>query len=490
MARLNNKLLQQLKQIEQPRYDREQLQPGIVHLGIGAFHRAHQAFYTEQVMNQVGGQWGIIGCSLRSNTVSQQLAPQDGLYTLLQRGAHNHPQIIGSVVQVLVGPEDPQAVIDAVAAETTKIISLTITEKGYCHQPSNGQLNNEHPDIQHDLNHPLSPKTAVGYLIAGLNQRRKSGGTGVTLLSCDNLPNNGQVLRNVVKEFAQRVSPDLAQWIIEQVTFPCTMIDRIVPATTEDDIHALETEYGYTDQALVVAEPFTQWVIEDNFAQGRPQWELTGALLVPDVAAYENIKLRLLNGSHSLLAYTGYLAGAATIYEVMQNPTLVRLCQSFMATAAATLTVPDGFDVKAYQAQLVERFGNPGLQHRTWQIAMDGSQKLPQRWLHTLHDLLQQEQNPRLFALALAAWMRYISGTDEQGQTIDVSDPMRDTFAQLHQTHAGNCDAYVEALFQLPDIFDEDLASNSAFKQQVSEMLERINAKGVLAVVEQVLTEG
>lgn len=489
MQRLNPALLDELKSIRQPNYPRDELRPGIVHLGIGAFHRAHQAFYTEQVLNEGGGDWGIIGCSLRSDQVREQLAPQDGLYTLLQRGTTNDRQIIGVVQKVLVGPEDPQAIIDAIAEESIKVVSLTVTEKGYCHHPATGALNQDHPDIQHDLSHPLFPKSAVGYIVAGLERRRRDGRPGVTLLSCDNLPNNGRVLQAVITDFAQRSNPGLIAWIAQNVRFPCTMVDRIVPATTPEDIQCLEREYGYTDEAMVVAEPFSQWVIENDFAASRPPWEKVGALLVADVAPYENLKLRLLNGSHSALAYTGYLAGCNTIYQVMQNPTLAALCQRFMGLAASTLGAPEGFDIDAYQADLVERFANPGLAHRTWQIAMDGSQKLPQRWLDTLRDLLKQGEDTRLLSLAIAAWMRYISGENEDGNAIEVVDPMHDVFVQISQKHGVDRAAYVQALFHLKPIFGEDLASNKRLTSEVTELLKSIDECGVLTTAERVLLE-
>ena len=487
MRRLAPALLPELTTIPQPTYDRAQTRPGIVHLGIGAFHRAHQAFYTEAVMNRQGGDWGIIGCSLRSDAVQRQLEPQQGLYTLLERGAQNRPQLIGAVQQVLVGPENPAAIVAAIALLSVKIVSLTITEKGYCHHPAAGTLNLEHPDICHDMAHPEDPKSAPGFLVAGLRRRFQQGLPPVSVLSCDNLPDNGAVTRAVVIALAEKVDAELAQWIEREVSFPGTMIDRIVPATTADDIQWLENQFGYHDEGLVVAEPFSQWVIEDNFCNDRPAWETVGARLVNDVAHYETMKLRLLNGSHSLLAYSGYMAGYTTIYQVMQDPNFVALTQRFMAQVATTFTPPKNFDLTAYQQQLRERFANPGLQHKTWQIAMDGSQKIPQRWLNSLRDLIRSGQDTTMLAFALAAWMRYVNGTDEKGEAIVVSDPLNASFVEIWRRHTQDYPNIVAAFFAQDGIFGADLKQHAALQAQTAQWLQAIMQKGVKAALVELL---
>lgn len=478
MTRLNSNLLANL-QIPRPIYDRNNTKPGIVHLGIGAFHRAHQAFYTETVMNSQGGDWGIIGCSLRSPSVQQQLQPQDGLYTLLERGPDNRSQIIGAVQKVLVGPDDPAAIIAAIAAPSVKIVSLTVTEKGYCHRPASGELNLDHPDIQHDIRHPDQPKSAPGFVVAGLRQRWRKGLDPVSVMSCDNLPDNGAVTRAVVTSLAEAIEPELAQWIRAHVAFPGTMIDRIVPATTESDIEWLEKEYGYRDEGLVVAEPFSQWVIEDHFCNARPAWENAGALLVQDVGHYETMKLRLLNGSHSLLAYSGYLAGYQTIFQVMQDVDFVALTRVFMTSAARTFTAPANFDVGTYQQQLRERFANPGLQHKTWQIAMDGSQKIPQRWLNSLRNLIEQKRDTQIYAFALAAWIRFVKAVDEQGEVIMVSDPHAPKFAEIWRQHEQNHATLVADFFAQHEIFGQDLHRNISLQEQAAYWLKIISGEGV-----------
>lgn len=486
MARLNSQLLAQLD-IPGPAYDRQNLKPGIVHLGIGAFHRAHQAFYTDAVMNRTGGDWGIVGCSLRSAGVQQQLAPQDGLYTLLERGAASRLQIIGAVQNVLVGPDDPAAIIAAIASPNVSIVSLTVTEKGYCHLPATGALNLEHPDIQHDIANLELPKSAPGFIVAGLRQRWRENLGPVSVMSCDNLPDNGAVTRAVVIALAEAVDPLLAEWIHREVSFPGTMIDRIVPATTAEDIDELEHQYGYRDEGLVVAEPFSQWVIEDNFCRGRPAWETVGALLVNDVGHYETMKLRLLNGSHSLLAYSGYLAGYATIFQVMQDADFVALTRRFMASAATTFAPPANFDLSAYQQQLRERFANPGLQHKTWQIAMDGSQKIPQRWLNSVRALSKDGQDCQIYAFALAAWIRYVKGVDEKGEAIKISDPHTATFAALWQEYGADQSHLIKEFFAQEMIFGQDLAGDENVQQETLHWLDVITNKGIRSAVQMLL---
>lgn len=468
-----------------PKYDRSQLKAGIVHLGIGAFHRAHQAFYTEAVLNQYGGDWGIIGCSLRSPTVRDQLAPQDGLYTLVERSSDGEKlQLIGAVLQNLVGPENPAELIAVMAQPTIKIVSLTVTEKGYCHDPASGNLNLGHPDIQHDLENLNAPKSAIGFLVAALRARADAGIKSFTVLSCDNLPNNGEVLEKVVVQFAQQVSGKLADWISANTCFPSTMIDRIVPATTDDDRREIEARLGVRDEAMVVAEPFSQWVIEDKFSDGRPQWEKVGVQLVKDVHVFEKIKLRLLNGAHSTMAYAGYLSGFNFISEVMGEPAFVNMITLYMAREAGeTLGVPEGFDIEAYKVQLRDRFFNKALRHRTWQIAMDGSQKLPQRLLETAREQLAGNGHIDILCLGVAAWIRYVSGVDEKGNAIEVSDPLAAELRALCDTSAGKPEAMVRAVIGLEKVFGDDLAKDERFVATVIGWLEQFYARGVLATI-------
>jgi len=483
MQRLNRQTVVNLPDyVRTPSYDRTQAQAGLVHLGIGAFHRAHQAWYTEALLNQGETQWQIIGASLRSPTVKNQLVEQDGLYTLVERGAQGERfRVIGAVKDVLVGPESPRALLAAMSDPAIQVVSLTVTEKGYCHDPASGDLNLSHPDIQADLSGIEAPRTAIGYIVRALDQRRRQGSGSFTPLSCDNLPDNGRVLEKVVMQFAEQLDAELAGWIKVNTRFPCTMIDRIVPATTEEDRQELEARLNLRDEGMVLAEPFSQWVIEDNFCSRRPAWERAGALVVADVRPYEVMKLRLLNGSHSLLAYTGYLAGFEYVSEVMREPVFEHLCTRFMdREASQTLSVPEGFDLENYKRELRERFANPALKHRTWQIAMDGSQKLPQRWLQTLKAQLDGEGNIELLCLALAAWIRYVSGQDEQGKPIEVQDPLAERLKALCDAHKNDAEGQVQAVLELREVFPDPIREDTRVAEQTADWLRCIWEQGML----------
>jgi fructuronate reductase len=486
MNRLNKSLLNNLpKDVILPKYNRDKLVPGIIHLGIGAFHRAHQAFYTEAVLNQFGGNWGIIGCSLRSANVRDQLVPQDCLYTLVEKSSNSEKlQMIGAVIDTLVGPENPAALVSAMSQSSIKIISLTVTEKGYCHDPATGNLNLQHPDIIHDLQNINRPVSAIGFIVAALKNRFEKQQEAFTIISCDNLPNNGEVLEKVVLQFSEKLSTDLAKWIKSHAAFPCTMIDRIVPATTDDDRRDIETRLGLRDEAMVVCEPFSQWVIEDKFAGERPEWDRVGVLIVKNVRAFEKIKLRLLNGAHSTMAYCGYLSGFQYISEVMEEPAFVNLIKTYMAREAGeTLSAPDGFDIEAYKQQLRDRFSNKSLKHRTWQIAMDGSQKLPQRLLETLREQLKANGHIDILCLGVAAWIRYVSGVDEKGAAIEVSDPLAKELRAACDANQGDPSAMVRAIVGIQKIFGNDLIHESVFIEITSNWLESFYTKGVLQTV-------
>lgn len=431
---------------------------GIVHLGLGAFFRAHGAIYVEEAMAASGGDWGILGVSLRNPDIRDALAPQGGLYTALELAPDGpRTRVVGSVAGVLVAPENPGAVLAAMADPAVSIVSLTVTEKGYCHEPATGRLNFGHPDIAHDLAHPL-PRSAPGFLVRALQRRRNAGIAPFTVLTCDNLPGNGHLVRGLILDLAAGIDPALADWIADRGRFPCTMVDRIVPATTTDDIARVAALTGRRDAAPVVHEPFRQWVIEDDFVGGiRPDLAAVGAEMVRDVAPYELMKLRMLNGTHSSLAYLGYLGGHMTIADCMADPVYRAYVRRLWATEIIpALAPPPGVDLAAYAAALEDRYANPAIRHRTWQIAMDGSQKLPQRILGTLETNLAAGRPSPGLTLAVAAWMAYVGGTDEQGQPIDVRDPLA---ARLRALSDGPPEARVRALLSLREVFSEDLAA-------------------------------
>ena len=450
----------------------------MVHLGPGAFFRAFNAIYTYEVSD-----WGILAVSLKSKTARDQLLPQEGVYTSLTlTEAGNKARVIGSISDVLVAPEDPAAVVSAMADPSVKIVSLTVTEKGYCHDPATQALNLNHVDVQHDLLHLSAPRSAVGFIVAALRKRKDNGGAAFTVLSCDNLPSNGALVRSIVLEFACKVCPDLADWIDRHATFPATMVDRITPATTEADIAALVKAEGYHDPALVVHEAFRQWVIEDDFVAGRPDWEKAGASIVPSVEAHEMMKLRCLNGTHSTLAYLGYLAGYETIAECMGDPAFVRLCEKLWRDEITPLLIqPEGEDLQSYCAKLLTRYRDAAIRHRTWQIAMDGSQKLPQRILGTIRDNLDRGIVPAGLCLAVAGWMRYVGAVDEKGAPIDVRDPLAERLKQISE---GSADK-VSALLAVEEVFGQDLPRNERFREAVSAAYDQLQSNGARAAVEE-----
>ena len=469
-----------------PRYDRSQLKTGIVHLGIGAFHRAHQAWYTDAVLAGGDLRWGIVGASLRAADTSHALNPQDGLYCLsIRDGAGERLQVIGAIREVLVGPENPDRLIQAMAHPDVKIVSLTVTEKGYCHDPATGNLRLDHPDIVHDIANPTRPRSAPGYILAALALRRAHGVPAFTVLTCDNLPANGVTAKKVIGQLAIATDAGLGAYVAQNLTCPSTMVDRIVPATTDTDRARIAGLLGCQDAWPVMTEPFSQWVIEDDFPQGRPDWAQFGVQFVEDVAPFELMKLRLLNGSHSSIAYLGYLAGRQTVSEAMAMPALRQFVGHLMAREVApTLHVPEGTDLAAYQRDLISRFDNSALHHRTWQIAMDGSQKLPQRLLGTIRDRLQAGQSIDALTLGVAAWMRYVTGIAEDGSAIDVRDPMQARLAECAAKAGMNGAKIVAGLLEISEIFGDDLPRNPAFRQRIEAALTDLLAKGAEKTVE------
>ena len=488
-SRLSSGTAAQLpKSVRQPDYDRTACGVGMLHLGIGAFHRAHQAVYTDDVLSNTGGDWAICGVSLRQRSVQAQLEPQDGLYCVAERaGTGDACRIIGAVTETLFAPEDPAALVARMADPAIRIVSLTVTEKGYCHDPASGDLKLEDPGIQRDLQNPGEPSTAIGFLVAALRARQRAGLAPFTVMSCDNLPHNGRMLAGLVKAYARELDPALADWIAREGAFPSTMVDRIVPATTDEDRAAIEAQLGLQDEGGVVCEPFRQWVIEDSFTQGRPAWEDAGAQLVEDVAPFEDMKLRLLNGSHSMLAYLGYLAGYETVAETMANPAFETLVRRYMKEEAQpTLALPPGVDIEGYQEQLIARFKNPALKHRTWQIAMDGSQKLPQRLLSVIGRQLKRGGSFQRAALAVAAWIRYSGGRDEAGQAIDVRDPLAAKLAALAGAADGNAAALVTSYLAIQEVFGDELPRSDAFRSAVERALRRLLEGGARRAVTEI----
>ena len=469
-----------------PRLSRQAPPPkvGIVHLGPGAFFRAFNAPFTQDAMDMAGGNWGILAISLRSPTARDAMRPQGGVYHAVALQPDGMvAQRIDVVTDLWVAPDDPQAVIQAMANPDVQIVSLTITEKGYCRSAETGGLDIVHPDIAHDLSTPAQPASAIGFIVAALHARKTRGAGAFAVLSCDNLPSNGAVTRQLVLEFADLIDPKLAEWITSNATFPSTMVDRITPATTDANLDELTQLTGVRDDAAVFHESFRQWVIEDSFVAGRPAWDRAGAQIVTSVDAHEMMKLRCLNGTHSMLAYLGYLAGYETIADTVADPAFARLCdRAWQEEIIPTLPPIPGEDVHAYCRTLMARYADTAIRHRTWQIAMDGSQKLPQRILSTITDNMAAGRNTPCLILALAAWMKYVAGTDEQGAPIDVRDPLAAGLREASRA-GGMAAEKVDALLSVGSIFPEPLNRDTTFRQAVAEALERLDKHGAAAAV-------
>lgn len=491
MQRLSMRSLGQLPDnVARFSYDRNALRPGIVHLGIGAFHRAHQAVIVEDCLGRGETGWGIIGASLRSPETADALKPQDGLYALSVRDASGEQlRIIGAVQDVISAPGglvsgEKHPLLMQLVAPHTKIASLTITEKGYCHDPATGTLNEAHPDIIHDLENPQSPRSAIGILALALKLRRADGLRPFTILTCDNLPANGRTVKRVIDRFCAMLDRDFGKWVADAVACPSSMVDRIVPATTDEDRRRISATLGVEDRWPVVTEPFFQWVVEDHFPAGRPDLAASGVQLARDVTPFEHMKLRLLNGAHSTIAYLGYLAGHETVSDTIAAPGFAALIRAMMdEDITPTLNMPAGTDLDAYKTALIARFRNPALRHRTWQIAMDGSQKIPQRLLGTIRDRLANGAPIGHLALGVAGWMRYVSGMDERGAPIDIRDPMAGRLHGITREAGPVASRLAPALMAIPEIFGTDLPADPRFTAPVMSALANLFEKGAGALV-------
>lgn len=455
---------------------------GIVHLGIGNFHRAHQALYTEEAMLAAGGDWGICGVSLQGDVAKRDaLMAQGGLYSIVERGPlGERVTVVRALREVLAMPHDREALFARLADPAVRIVSLTVTEKGYCRDARTGGVDLSHPGIISDLARPDAPRTVPGIIVAALKARQDRP---FAVLSCDNLAHNGQALRRVVCDYARRLDEKLAEWIAATVPFPCAMVDRIVPSTTPEDLASAAAALGLRDAAPVVCEPFRQWVIEDRFPAGRPAWDRAGAQLVEDVTPFELAKLRMLNGTHSAIAYLSMLAGHATVDAAIGDPAMRRLIHAMMTEEIApTLRMPAGFDVPAYRDALLARYANPALRHRCAQISMDGSQKLPPRLLGTIAQRMEANQPFERLALAVAAWMRFLRGRADDGTRHAVQDPLAERLTALATAAGETPEALIDALLAVREIFPAELARSAALRGALRRALDAL-AQGARAAI-------
>ncbi|HUS68942.1 MAG TPA: mannitol dehydrogenase family protein [Kofleriaceae bacterium] len=467
-----------------PDYDRSGLREGIVHIGVGGFHRAHQAVIIDRLLRQgLARDWAICGVGLLPGDTAMRdaLVPQDGLYTVAERSAAGEQlTIVGSLTSYLLAADDVAAVVARLAAPATHIVSLTITESGYLRDERTGSLDVDHPDVAADLRAVGPPRSTYGLLTAALAERRRAGLPPFSVVSCDNVQQNGHLVRDMLLAFARRRDPGLADWIGARGAFPSSMVDRITPRTTDADRARLAASAGIVDAWPVITEPYLQWVIEDRFADGRPPWEVAGVQVVEDVEPYERMKLRLLNAGHSAMGYLGALAGFETIHEVIADPDFARYIRALMAEEVVPLLPPvPGIDLGRYCETLIERFGNPTIADQVARICMDGSGKLPVFILPSIREQLARGGSLRRLSLCVAAWCRYLAGEDEQGRAYQVDDPLA---AELQaRAHAGGADP--SPLLRFARVFGDDLASAPSFVREVETALASLYQRGARATL-------
>lgn len=448
------------REVKRPGYDRGAVEIGIVHFGPGAFHRVHQAWFVDKLLAN-DPRWGICAVSLRSTDVRDALVPQDGLYTLATLDESTSYRVIGALKQTLVAAEDPQSVLKQLSAPHTRVVTITVTEKGYC-LGAEGNLDMAHGDIRRDLRSPHSPTSLIGYLVEGLRLRRASGVGPLTIVSCDNLVDNGMRLARAVEQFADVNDRNLARWIQEKVAFPRTMVDSITPATTDDLRERVAEVLGVTDRWPVQREDFVQWVIEDRSAGDTPDWESAGVIVTDDVGAYDRAKLRLLNGAHSSLAYLGLLAGHETVAGAMQDSDLASFIGTLMKRdILPTLEAPRGLDLGIYIQAILKRFRNPAIRHALAQIAWDGSQKLPVRLLGTIHDNLEAGRPIDRLCVPVAAWMHFVRRKAAEGE--QVVDPLAKRLFDIGKHCQNRASADLPIFLALEQMFAPSLAVNETF---------------------------
>ena len=468
-----------------PAYDRDLVTPGLVHVGVGGFHRAHQAMYHDRLMNQGAAlDWGICGVGVLPADwrMKQVLDAQDGLYTLVLK--HNdgtwEPRVIGSIVEYLFAPDDPEAVIERMAASSTRIVSLTITEGGYNLSDITGEFDVANPDVLADLEPGAAPRTAFGLVTEALRRRWKRGQPPFTVMSCDNLQGNGHLARKAFTAFAQLRDPDLGDWLENETRFPNSMVDRITPVTTDADRAEVRDRFGIEDRWPVVCEPYTQWVLEDSFTSGRPAYEQAGVQVVDHVEPYELMKLRLLNVSHQAMAYFGYLCGYRLVHEAAQDPLFQAFLLGYMDyEATPTLPPVPGVDLERYKHTLIERFSNPQVRDTIARLCAESSDRIPKWLLPVIRAQLAAGREIRRSAAMVASWARYAEGIDEQGQPIEVVDRQRDILIQLARRQREDPTVFIANR----DLFG-DLADNKPFVSAYTSALASLHDRGARATLE------
>ena len=469
---LANAMLSQLDgAISRPTYERENTEIGIVHLGPGAFFRAHQAWYTEQAMNLEGGNWGICAVALNSNRVKQQLNPQQNLYTLMELDQDTTVSVIGAVKEVLAYKDDQEQVLDRLSAKETKIVTLTITEKGYCLN-AQGQLDLTHPNICNDLNNPSNPQSAIGLLVLACEKRIAKGIELFSVISCDNMNSNGQKLKQAMVCFAKKTNPTLATTLCDSLISPCTMVDSITPASDDKLKRMLMDDYQLSDNWPIKREKFSQWVIEDILPADIPAWREVGVTFSNQVAGFEHAKLRVLNATHSTMAYLGHLLSIETVFEAINTPEIRHFIERMLQQEVKpSFTVPEALDFENYSQSIIQRYQNPEIKHLLSQIAWDGSLKLAERIIPIIKANLNNQQPIKHCCLAIAAWMHFV--IDKSNNNSELIDPIN---TQLNSI-GSQCTQHAEhdcALFLTLPLFDEELTKQSEFTTQLCQCYQQL----------------
>lgn len=488
MTQLRNATVDSLS-VPVPGYDRSSVSVGIVHFGVGGFHRAHQAMYLDSLMEQ--GQaldWGICGVGVMpfDLKVRDALVPQDCLYTLVLKDSQGEwtPKVIGSIVSYLYAPDDPDAVIERMADPATRIVSLTVTEGGYNFHPVTGKFDADNPAVRADLAPGAVPTTTFGLITEALARRRERGIEPFTVMSCDNIQGNGRVAQEVFTAFARLRDPGLGEWIEANVRFPNSMVDRITPVTTDGDRAEIRDRFGVEDAWPVVCEPFTQWALEDRFNAGRPPFEDVGVQVVPDVEPYELMKLRLLNASHQALCYFGFLAGYRLVHEVAQDPLFANFLLDYMnLEATPTLAPVPGIDLGIYKHQLIERFSNAAVRDTVARLCAESSDRIPKWLLPVVRENLAAGRDVRFAAAVVASWARYAEGVDEQGNPIQVVDRLAEQLKIIAAKQRTDPLAFVANR----DLFG-DLVDHPAFTEPYLAALNSLHTSGARATLKALAT--
>jgi mannitol-1-phosphate/altronate dehydrogenase len=476
------------EQLAVPTYDRSALTPAVVHFSVGGFHRSHQLLYFDELaQRRITNGWGVVGVGLHSREMKDALAPQDHLYTVVERSPEGErARVVGVMVDYHFAPDAPATVLDVLTDERTRMVSLTITGGGYRLDPQTGVFDADDADIQWDLTETDRPRTVFGYVVEALDRRRRANLPPFTVVSCDNMHRNGDAARAAVVGFARLRDEVLARWITDRVAFPSSMVDRITPHTTPEERQAVAQRYGVDDRWPVITEPFSQWVIEDAFCNGRPPLDQVGVRFVPDVARYELMKTRLLNASHCALGYLGSLAGFASIDQVMADPIFARYVAQMMdVEVTPLLPPPDGIDLAEYKRSLLKRFANPAIADQLPRLCRRGSTKMPHHLLPSLRQALEEGRPHGLLTLAVAGWVRYLRGTDPEGRRIEIDDPR----AELLQALALDGGTDPRPLLGVRSIFG-DLGSFPDFVGELGRALEQLDRHGVRATILDRLTDG